>query len=113
MRPLGGRAGRPDDVADAVEYSHLPLAEQLEDHGIRNFELDVFAGSSPGGKASRGCWRLSHRGAGFSMPLPGWKNWCASSAGPFAFGTGCRYSDETWQVSPNSCRRYSSHAPLR
>lgn len=26
-----------------IDYSHLPLAQQLEDHGIRQFELDVMA----------------------------------------------------------------------
>ena len=31
------------DLAAEIEYGHLPLGEQLEDHGIRQFEIDVVA----------------------------------------------------------------------
>lgn len=31
------------ELAESIEYSHRPLTEQLEDFGIRHFELDVFA----------------------------------------------------------------------
>lgn len=37
----GALAGLVPDLATEIEYGHLPLAEQLEDHGIRQFELDV------------------------------------------------------------------------
>jgi hypothetical protein len=30
-------------LAAEIEYGHLPLAEQLEDHGVRQFEIDVMA----------------------------------------------------------------------
>jgi Phosphoinositide phospholipase C, Ca2+-dependent len=31
------------ELAESIEYSHRPLTEQLEQFGIRQFELDVFA----------------------------------------------------------------------
>lgn len=31
------------DLASEIEYGHLPLGEQLEDYGVRQFELDVLA----------------------------------------------------------------------
>lgn len=31
------------DLADSIEYSHVPLEEQLDTYGIRQFELDVYA----------------------------------------------------------------------
>jgi len=31
------------ELADSLEYSHLPLADQFADQGIRQIELDVFA----------------------------------------------------------------------
>lgn len=30
-------------LAAEIEYGHLPLTEQLEDHGVRQFEIDVMA----------------------------------------------------------------------
>jgi hypothetical protein len=30
-------------LAAQIDYGHLPLADQLEDHGIRQFEIDVMA----------------------------------------------------------------------
>ncbi len=30
------------DLWSTIDYTHAPIAEQLEDHGIRQFELDVF-----------------------------------------------------------------------
>lgn len=39
----GALAGLAPDLAAEIEYGHLPLAEQLEDHGIRQFEIDVMA----------------------------------------------------------------------
>src|SRR5690606_29137290 len=42
---IAGVAG--EQAALELDYEHLPLTEQLEDHGIRQFELDVYA--DPGG----------------------------------------------------------------
>ena len=39
----GALAGLVPDLAAEIEYGHLPLGEQLEDHGIRQFEIDVVA----------------------------------------------------------------------
>lgn len=39
----GALAGLAPDLAAEIEYGHLPLTEQLEDHGIRQFEIDVLA----------------------------------------------------------------------
>lgn len=36
-------AGLVPDLAAEIEYGHLPLGEQLEDHGVRQFEIDVLA----------------------------------------------------------------------
>ncbi len=41
------------ELAAAIEYTHVPLAEQLGDHGIRQFELDVFADPDGGLYATR------------------------------------------------------------
>lgn len=40
----------PALVALAVEYSHVPLAEQLDRLGVRQLELDVHLPASPGGE---------------------------------------------------------------
>ena len=39
----GALAGLAPELAAQIEYGHLPLTEQLEDHGIRQFEIDVMA----------------------------------------------------------------------
>ncbi len=39
----GALSGLAPDLAAEIEYGHLPLGEQLEDHGIRQFEIDVLA----------------------------------------------------------------------
>ena len=41
------------ELASSIEYTHLPLSEQLGDHGIRQFEIDVFADPDGGLFASR------------------------------------------------------------
>jgi len=41
------------DLADSIDYSHLPLTEQLDTYGIRQLELDVFADPDGGLWASR------------------------------------------------------------
>lgn len=35
--------GLSPELAESIEYTHLPLTEQLDQFGIRQFELDVFA----------------------------------------------------------------------
>ena len=40
---LNGLASFDQGLADSLEYTHRPLDEQLEELGIRQFELDVFA----------------------------------------------------------------------
>ncbi len=41
------------ELAESIEYSHRPLAEQLEQFGIRQFEFDVFADPEGGLYANR------------------------------------------------------------
>jgi hypothetical protein len=41
------------ELAESIEYSHRPLTEQLEQFGIRQFELDVFADPEGGLYANR------------------------------------------------------------
>lgn len=41
------------ELAESIEYSHRPLTEQLEEFGIRQFELDVFADPEGGLYANR------------------------------------------------------------
>lgn len=48
-----GLAGLAPGFWETIDYSHLPLTEQLEDHGIRQFELDVFADPEGGRFSSR------------------------------------------------------------
>ncbi len=48
-----GLAALSPELAESIEYSHLPLTDQLEDFGIRQFEIDVFADPDGGLYASR------------------------------------------------------------
>ncbi len=48
-----GITGVSAELAESIEYSHRPLTEQLEDFGIRQFELDVFADPDGGLYATR------------------------------------------------------------
>ena len=48
-----GIAALSPELAASIEYSHLPLPDQLGDHGIRQFELDVFADPAGGLYANR------------------------------------------------------------
>ncbi len=50
---FAGIAGLSPELAASIEYSHLPLAEQLGDHGIRQVEIDVFADPDGGLYANR------------------------------------------------------------
>ncbi len=45
-------------LAEAWEYTHLPLGEQFSDQGIRQIELDVFADPQGGLYANRGAIEL-------------------------------------------------------
>jgi len=51
------RALVPDLWAE-IDYGHLPLTEQLEDHGIRQFELDVYADPEGGAYASPAAFQI-------------------------------------------------------
>lgn len=42
-----------EKMAVELDYEHLPLTEQLEEHGIRQFELDVYADPDGGRFADR------------------------------------------------------------
>jgi hypothetical protein len=57
LAPEGGIADGLEGLApefwEEIDYSHLPLTEQLDDYGIRQFELDVFADPDGGLYSSR------------------------------------------------------------
>lgn len=57
LAPDGGVASGLEGLApefwEEIDYSHLPLTEQLDDYGIRQFELDVFADPDGGRYSSR------------------------------------------------------------
>lgn len=48
-----------EELADSLEYSHVPLAEQFEEQGIRQIELDVFADREGGLYADPAAPRLA------------------------------------------------------
>jgi hypothetical protein len=48
-----GLAGLAPEFWEQIDYTHLPLTEQLDDFGIRQFELDVFADPDGGLFSSR------------------------------------------------------------
>ena len=69
------------ELADSLEYSHLPLPEQFTDQGIRQIELDVFADREGGLYGDPAGPRLAQipfvrRGLFRSLPGPlsGWTN---------------------------------------
>jgi Phosphoinositide phospholipase C, Ca2+-dependent len=41
------------ELAEAIDYSHRPLAEQLQEFGVRQFEIDVYADPEGGLYANR------------------------------------------------------------
>lgn len=49
---LAGIAAFDRALADELDYEHRPLTEQLDEHGIRQFELDVYA-DPDGGRFAR------------------------------------------------------------
>lgn len=50
---LAGVAAVSQQLADETEYGHEPLADQLDEFGIRQFEIDVFADPDGGLFADR------------------------------------------------------------
>jgi len=49
----GAIAALSPELAESIDYSHRSLTEQLEDFGVRQFEIDVFADPDGGLYASR------------------------------------------------------------
>ncbi len=45
-------------IWETISYEHRPIPEQLEDYGIRQFELDVFADPEGGRFANPGAYQL-------------------------------------------------------
>lgn len=63
------------ELADSLAYSHVPLAEQFSEQGIRQIELDVFADTEGGRFADPGGVRLAgiEHDLGPEMAEPGFK----------------------------------------
>ena len=55
------------DLWAEIDYGHLPLTEQLDAHGIRQFELDVFADPEGGAYADPAAFQL----LGIDVPTDG------------------------------------------
>jgi len=86
---FAGIAALSPELAAAIEYSHLPLAEQLGDHGIRQFELDVFADPDGGLFANRAANPVVGLDAASGLPeldQPGFK---VMHTQDFDYGTTC------------------------
>jgi len=64
------------ELAESIDYSHLPLTEQLDSYGIRQLELDVFADPDGGLWSSRQALPVINLPAESGIPeldLPGFK----------------------------------------
>lgn len=72
---LDALRGFSPEVAATLEYEHRPLTEQLEELGIRQIELDVFADPEGGRYADPGGLRIVGSDAGVdpAMHQPGFK----------------------------------------
>ncbi len=84
-----GIAALSPELAASIEYSHLPLAEQLEDHGVRQFEIDVFADPDGGLFANRAANPVVGLDAASGLPEldePGFK---VLHTQDFDYGTTC------------------------
>ena len=77
------------ELAASIEYTHLPLTQQLGDHGIRQFEIDVFADPEGGLFASRAANPVVGLEAASGLPEldePGFK---VLHTQDFDYGTTC------------------------
>jgi hypothetical protein len=80
LAPEGGIADGLEGLApefwETIDYTHLPLTEQLEDYGIRQFEIDVFADPEGGHYANRAALTIVGEPAESGIPEldePGFK----------------------------------------
>jgi Phosphoinositide phospholipase C, Ca2+-dependent len=65
-----------EDMARELDYEHLPLTEQLDEHGIRQLEIDVYADPDGGRFADRPALALLGRPPESGEPVldqPGFK----------------------------------------
>ncbi len=86
---FAGIAGLSPELAASIEYSHLPLVEQLDEHGIRQFEIDVFADPDGGLFANRAANPVVGLDAASGLPEldePGFK---VLHTQDFDYGTTC------------------------
>jgi len=84
-----GIAALSPELAASIEYTHVPLSEQLGDHGIRQFELDVFADPDGGLFANRAANPVVGLDAASGLPEldePGFK---VLHTQDFDYGTNC------------------------
>ncbi len=84
-----GIAALSAELAASIEYSHVTLTEQLGDHGIRQFELDVFADPDGGLFANRAANPVVGLEAASGLPEldePGFK---VLHTQDFDYGTNC------------------------
>lgn len=73
---LAGVAAFSPELAAELDYSHRPISEQLEDFGIRQFEIDVYADPDGGRFADRPALQLVGLPTASGEPLldqPGFK----------------------------------------
>lgn len=105
-------SGLAPDFWSELDYSHLPLTEQLEEHGIRQFELDVFADPDGGLFANRAALEIVGEDPASGLPEldePGFK---VLHIQDFDFGTtcltfvACLEEIEAWSTAN------PSHAPI-
>jgi hypothetical protein len=80
LAPDGGIASALSGLApefwEQIDYSHVPITEQLEDYGIRQLELDVFADPEGGRYSSRAALPIVGEEAASGIPEldePGFK----------------------------------------
>jgi hypothetical protein len=105
-------AGLAPEFWSELDYSHLPLTEQLEEHGIRQFELDVFADPEGGRFSNRAALEIVGEDPVSGIPEldePGFK---VMHIQDFDFGTtcltfvACLEEIEAWSTA------HPTHAPL-
>ncbi|MEQ8839729.1 MAG: Ca2+-dependent phosphoinositide-specific phospholipase C [Acidimicrobiales bacterium] len=77
------------ELAESIDYSHRTLTEQLDEFGVRQFEIDVFADPDGGLYASRAALPVVGQPAESGLPEldePGFK---VLHTQDFDFGTNC------------------------